>query len=161
MAKTNRLPFFLPVGNAFTTVLLRVGFKLGPMSLLTVNGRKSGRPRTVPVAIIEREGTQYVVSPYGIVNWVRNLRAAGGGTLTRGRHSRAFRAIELSPRDAAPVLRDALVGGPSFLQPYYGVTPSSPIEDFEREVPHHPVFQIIETSVSDPGKATEVPAKRQ
>jgi len=146
MAKTYRPSFFLRAGNAFATVFLRAGIRIGPMSLLTVSGRKSGQPRTTPVAILEREGKRYLVAPYGVVNWVRNLRAAGGGRLTRGRSSQAITAVELSPRDAAPILKFALGAGPSFLRSYYDVTPSSPLEDFEREAPRHPVFQLIEGS---------------
>jgi hypothetical protein len=83
MAKTNQVPMYVRVANVLTITLLRLGFKLVgpfllfgnyPMYLLTVRGRKSGRPRTVPVAIIEHNGKRYVGSPYGIVDWVRNLR---------------------------------------------------------------------------------------
>src|SRR5437660_10896577 len=96
MAKTDKAPKFVRLGNILTLTLLRVGFPLVgpglvignyPMYLLTVRGRKSGQPRTVPVAIIKRNGKRYVGSPYGIVNWVRNLRAAGEVILTRGRRS--------------------------------------------------------------------------
>ncbi len=44
--------------------------------LPTVPGRKSGVPRTTPVALGERDGRRWLVSPYGEVDWVRNLRAA-------------------------------------------------------------------------------------
>lgn len=161
MARTFRPSFFLRVGNSFATVLLRVGVKLGPMVLLTVSGRKSGKPRTTPVAIADYAGNRYVVAPYGAVNWVRNLRAAGGGTLTRGRRSEPFRAVELSAHDAAPILKLAVGRVPSFLRSYFDVTPSSPLEDYEREAPRHPVFQVIGTSAGGPGNATETAVERR
>ena len=74
MAKTSQVPFFVRLGNALTLTLLRAGFKLrGPfllfgnyrMHLLTVRGRKSGLPRTVSLAMIERNGKRYVGSVYG------------------------------------------------------------------------------------------------
>ena len=92
MAKTSKVPRFIRVANVLTTTLLRTGVPLVgpgliignyPMYLLTVRGRKSGQPRTVPLAIIERNGKRYIGSPYGIVDWVRNLRAAGEAILTR------------------------------------------------------------------------------
>src|SRR5690242_13135955 len=70
-------PFFLRAGNAIMTLLLRRGVKLATNTLLTVPGRKSGLPRTTPVTLIERDGRRYVQSPFGEVDWVRNLRAAG------------------------------------------------------------------------------------
>ena len=160
MAKTFRPTFFLRAGNAFATALLRAGVKLGPTSLLTVSGRNSGKPRTTPVAIVEHAGNRYIIAPYGAVNWVRNLRAAGGGTLTRGRRSEPFRAVELSSHDAAPILKLAVGRVPSFLRSYFDVTPSSPLEDYEREAPRHPVFQIIETSASRSANAAAVSSER-
>src|SRR5437588_13021578 len=89
-------PKYVRCANVMTTTLLRAGFKLVgpgmvygnyPMYLLTVRGPKSGQPRTVPVAIIRRNGNRYVGSPYGIVDWLRNLRVEEKATLTRGRRS--------------------------------------------------------------------------
>ena len=56
MAKTYRAPMFVRVANILTLNLLRAGVKLKgagnyPMYLLTVRGRKSGQPRTIPIAI--------------------------------------------------------------------------------------------------------------
>jgi deazaflavin-dependent oxidoreductase (nitroreductase family) len=106
-----------------------------------VRGRKSGQPRTVALAIIERDGKRYVGSPYGIVDWVRNLRAAGEAILTRGRRSETVNVIELPPRDAALVLREEIKGGNPFAR-YFGVTADSSLEEFERAAVSHPVFLL-------------------
>jgi hypothetical protein len=76
MAKINQGPLFVRVSNRLTLILLRAGVKLFgpghyPMYLLTVRGRKSGQPRTVPIVIWEHQGKRYVGSVYGIVDWVR------------------------------------------------------------------------------------------
>src|SRR2546421_9792516 len=110
IAKINQAPMYVRAANMMTTTLLRAGIKLVgarnyPMYLLTVRGRKSGRPRTVPIAIWERNGKRYVGSVYGIVEWVRNLRAAGEAILTRGRRSETVNVIALPPGEAAPRLR--------------------------------------------------------
>jgi deazaflavin-dependent oxidoreductase (nitroreductase family) len=111
------------------------------MYLLTVRGRKSGQPRTVPIVIIERNGKRYLASPYGLVDWVRNLRAAGKAILTRGRRSETVNAIELPKGEAALVLREDIKGGNPFAR-YFGVTGESSLEEFERAAASHPVFLL-------------------
>ena len=150
MAKIDKAPMYVRVANVLTLTLLRVGFKLVgpglvignyPMYLLTVRGRKSGQPRTVAVAIIQRNGKRYVGSPYGIVAWVRNLRAAGEATLTRGRRSETVNARELPTDEAALILREETRGGNPFTR-FYGVTADSSLEEFERAVVIHPLFVL-------------------
>jgi len=99
MAKTDKAPVFVRVGNIMTTSLLRVGFKFNgfglkghPTYLFTVRGRKSGQPHTIPIVIIEQNGQWYLNSPFGMVNWVRNLQSAGEAILTRGRRSETVTA---------------------------------------------------------------------
>jgi hypothetical protein len=38
--------------------------------IMTVNGRKTGKPYSLPVRLIERDSKRWLVSPYGEVNWV-------------------------------------------------------------------------------------------
>src|SRR5438067_782348 len=146
MAKTSQVPRFVRLGNILTTTLLRAGFKLVapgdyPMYLLTVRGRKSGQPRTTPIVLVEQDGRRYLVAPYGVVDWVRNLRAAGEAILARGRRVEKVRAIELPRGEAGRVLKSSLEGGiPSFLRKYFEVTSGSSLEDFERAAELHPVF---------------------
>ena len=146
MAKKDKPPLFVRAGNVLTTTLLRAGVKLVglggyPTYLLTVRGRKSGQPRTVPIVIIERNRKRYLASPFGIVDWVRNLRAAGEATLTRGRRSETVNARELPPKEAALVLREDIKDGNPFAR-YFQVTAESSLEDFERATVLHPVFVL-------------------
>src|SRR5260370_18364352 len=105
MAKHYRVNTFVRINNTMTTSLLRLGIKVWSFSLLTVRGRKSGKPIVTPVAIFVQDQKRYLVATYGVVNWVRNLRAAGGeAALTRRRHSEKIRAIELEPKTATPPL---------------------------------------------------------
>src|SRR5260370_41498975 len=113
MAKPYRVNTFVRINNTMTTSLLRLGIKVWSFSLLTVRGRKSGKPIVTPVAIFVQDQKRYLVATYGVVNWVRNLRAAGGeATLTRRRHSEKIRAIELEPETATPLSLEALRSGP-------------------------------------------------
>ncbi|GHO90941.1 hypothetical protein KSF_009890 [Reticulibacter mediterranei] len=150
MAKTHKVPLFVHLGNMLTLTLLRAGFKLVgpfiffgnyPMYLLTVRGRKSGQPRTVALAIIERDGKRYVGSVYGIVDWVRNLRAAKEAILTRGRRTETVNVRELPQKEAALVLREDVKDGNPFARSY-GVTADSSLEEFERTVLTHPIFLV-------------------
>ncbi|EFH85940.1 nitroreductase family deazaflavin-dependent oxidoreductase [Ktedonobacter racemifer] len=146
MAKTNKAPWFVNLGNVMTTTLLRAGLKLVgpgnyPMYLLTVRGRKSGQPRTVPIVTIERNGKRYLASPFGAVAWVRNLQAAGEATLARGRRVERVNARELSLKEAALVLQEDIKGGNPFAS-YYQVDAKSSFEEFERVAGKHPVFLL-------------------
>jgi deazaflavin-dependent oxidoreductase (nitroreductase family) len=142
MAKTFRPNFGIRLGNWFATRAVRAGLKIGIIYLLTVRGRKSGQPRTTPVAILEQNGQRYLIAAYGIVDWVRNLRAAGGGTLTRGRRDEAITVVELAPEEAALILKKNIWAGPSFLRQYFDVTPDSSLQEYAREAVRHPVFQV-------------------
>jgi deazaflavin-dependent oxidoreductase (nitroreductase family) len=143
MAKTYRITPFVRVSNAIVAALLRRGVKIGSNALLTVTGRTSGEPRTTPVTLLEQNGERYLQSPFGEVNWVRNLRAAGQATLTRGRHAEPISVVEVSPDEAAAVYKAVLATVPSLIKGYFDVTPDSPLADFEREAPRHPMFRIV------------------
>lgn len=141
MAKTRQINFAYHVVNVLVTMLLHAGIKIGTVSLLTVRGRKSSQPHTVPVNLVERDDQRWLVAPYGVVQWVRNIRAAGTATLTRGRHSESIAVTELPAREAAPVLKQYLLQV-RVVRPYFDVTKDAPLEAFESEAPRHPVFKI-------------------
>jgi deazaflavin-dependent oxidoreductase (nitroreductase family) len=65
------------------------------VATVTLAGRRTGETRKVPVIPVEVGGSRYLVSPYGESDWVRNLRAAGKGELSRKGRSEAFHAVEI------------------------------------------------------------------
>ncbi len=142
MAKTYHVNFADRMENALISTLLRAGVKMGTMSPLTVRGRTSGQPHTVPVVLVEQDGKRWLVAPYGVVQWVRNIRAAGTATLTRGRHAEEITVTELPAQEAARVLKRYLLHVSGGVRSYFDATKDSPLEDFEREAPRHSVFQI-------------------
>lgn len=142
MPKTFHATPALRIGNAVVSFLLQRGVNVGSMALLTVPGRKSGLPRTTPIFLLERDGERWLSTPYGEVNWVRNLRAAGRGTLTRGQRTELITTTELSPTEAAPILKWALASAPAFIRRYFDVTPDSSLEAIAREAPRHPTFRV-------------------
>jgi deazaflavin-dependent oxidoreductase (nitroreductase family) len=146
MAKQSPVPRFVRVANLLTTTLLRLGVKLfgpghAPLYLLTVRGRTSGQPRTTPVAIVAQEEARYLLAPYGVVDWVRNLRAAGEGTLTRGRRAEAIRASEL-PRDEAGRVLERFIASGNPIGRAFGVSKDAAPEAFVRAAASHPVFLV-------------------
>jgi deazaflavin-dependent oxidoreductase (nitroreductase family) len=141
MAATYRLGLGRRAANRLVRLLLRLGLMPGPTYLLTVRGRRTGRPMSTPVTLVEEGGERWLVAPYGDVGWVRNARAAGQVTLSRGGRSETFPIRELNPADAAPVLQRYVTGVP-ITRPYFDARPDSPLTAFETESPRHPVFVL-------------------
>src|SRR6201987_3705562 len=100
-----RPPRYLKSMNKVMMAVQRLGVPTGPAMVLTVPGRKSGRPRSTPMAPFEFHGGLYVVAGYPGADWAANARAAGPGTLARGRRSRQVRIVELTADEARPGLR--------------------------------------------------------
>ncbi len=100
-------PRIVPFLNPLVRLLTRLGVPLGPNVLLTVRGRTSGLPRTFPVALMTAGGRLLIQSPYGEVNWVRNLRSDPHAVLTRRRRHEDVEAVELPPEVAGPLVREA------------------------------------------------------
>ena len=98
-------PRWLKPMNKVVLALQRLGVPAGPSSVLTVPGRKSGQPRSTPMTPFDHEGGLYTVAGYPGADWAANARAAGRGTLSRGRRSRRVRIVELSAAESGPVLR--------------------------------------------------------
>jgi deazaflavin-dependent oxidoreductase (nitroreductase family) len=106
--RSTHVPWWVPYFNPIARRLLAAGVPMGPDVLLTVRGRKSGLPRTTPVAVCENDGRRGLISPFGEVDWVRNLRAAGRATISVGRRKEEVNAVELGPTEAAAFIRDVL-----------------------------------------------------
>ena len=102
--------WFLRLFNPMARGMISIGIPTGaPNVLLTVRGRRSGRQRTVPLAMLALDGAWYVQACYGETGWVANLRATPEATVTLPGGKRVpVHAIELSPDEAGPVLRRAL-----------------------------------------------------
>jgi len=106
--RSARLPWFVPLVNPIARRLLAAGLPMGPNVLVTIRGRKSGLPRTTPLTVIEFVGRRWLLAPYGDVNWVRNLRAAGRATITVRRRNEEVTAAELGLAETVAFFRDVL-----------------------------------------------------
>ena len=100
-----RPPRYLKPMNKFMMTVQKLGIPTGPAMVLTVPGRKTGKPRSTPMTPFEHDGDLYVVAGYPGADWASNARAAGAGTLSRGRKSRHIKIVELDAAESRPVLR--------------------------------------------------------
>ena len=98
-------PAWLKPMNKVMMAMQKLGIVAGPVRVLTVPGRKSGEPRSTPATPFTLNNDLYVVGGYPSADWVRNARAAGAGTVTRGRKSQRVSFVELTAEQARPVLR--------------------------------------------------------
>jgi deazaflavin-dependent oxidoreductase (nitroreductase family) len=125
--------------------LRAIGNRLAPLSnprlvaTLSVPGRRSGQWHTTAVVVLEHQGERYLLAPFGDTDWSRNLRAAGGGRLRRGRRVEHFTADEVPPQQRGPLI-EAYVRR-------YGKMPGVKAS-FEQltDPADHPTFRIIPQS---------------
>jgi deazaflavin-dependent oxidoreductase (nitroreductase family) len=129
--------------NAFLKSLIQLGIPSGSTVVLTAPGRRTGQPRSTPVNVVVENGKRYLISPYGEVAWVRNVRAAGGrARLTHRGRTENVRLAEVPAAVAAPLLKK-YVETYKIAVPYVEAKPGDPVERFAAEADKHPVFAVL------------------
>ena len=128
--------------NAVVRPLARLGLGPRALHLLTVPGRKSGRPWSTPVTLVEAGGERWLVAPYGVRSWVLNARASGAVELRRGRRSEQLRVEEVGAEAAVPALREYYRCN-RVTRPFFDVSLESPSAAWLAEAPRHPVFRLV------------------
>jgi deazaflavin-dependent oxidoreductase (nitroreductase family) len=140
-----KLPWYMKPGNKVMVAASRLGVSFGDKGpvVLTVTGRKSGKPRSTPVTPMVVDGNQYVAGVPG-ADWIANVRAAGQATLQRGRRIDQLRVVELSDEEVRPMLRrlpTAVPGWVGFLKKADLVTDGTP-DEFEALAGTVPIFRV-------------------
>ena len=134
------------VFNRAVAGLTRLGVSVMGSRVLETTGRTSGLPRRTPVNLLALDGHEYLVSPRGHGQWVRNVRAASGRlTLLLGRQRQAYIGRELSPDDPAtvPVLRAYLRRWKAEVGVFFeGVGPDSGDAELAAIASKHPIFEL-------------------
>lgn len=132
------------VVNGFVGWLTRRGLSVWGSRVLEVPGRATGEPRRVPVNLLTFDGQQYLVSPRGQGEWVRNVRANEGRLdLLLGRRRTHHVAHELADGDKDEVLRAYLARWKLEVGQFFeGVDASSSHEALLGIAPNHPVFRL-------------------
>ena len=140
--RPNRLARFL---NRVSAVLGSSGIGDNRMVTLEVVGRKSGRVITLPLVPAKVAGQRYLVSMLGEdVDWVRNVRAAGGIAVLHHGGREKVQLEEVSPAQRAPVLKDYLSRAPG-ARPHIPVDKDAPLSEFEKIAASFPVFRVLPT----------------
>jgi deazaflavin-dependent oxidoreductase (nitroreductase family) len=131
------------VFNTVVAGLTRLGLSVWGSRVLAVRGRTSGQWRTTPVNPLTLDGARYLVAPRGQTQWVRNLRAAGGGELRLGRRAEPFTATELADEEKPAVLRAYLKRWRAEIGVFFGgVGPDADDATLLEIAPGYPVFRI-------------------
>ncbi len=130
--------------NPLVLVMMHLGLSAWGSRILEARGRQSGMPRRTPVNLLEFEGRQYLVSPRGETQWVRNVRADHGRlALILGRRREERIAEEIPDEEKAPILRAYLGKWKMEVGVFFdGVTADSDESEVARIAADHPVFAL-------------------
>jgi deazaflavin-dependent oxidoreductase (nitroreductase family) len=135
--------------NAVVMWLSRRGLDVQGARILSVRGRTSGAWRQAPVNPLDLGSRTYLVAPRGHVQWTHNLRAAGGGTLRRGRTTRPFTAVEVPDTDKPAILRAYRARWNGQVGRFFreaGVSPDATDAQWLAKAGDFPVFRIAFTA---------------
>ena len=130
------------VFNPAIAGLTRLGVSVWGSRVLEVPGRKTGELRHTPVNLLTFEEHQYLVSPRGNGQWVRNVRANDGRLdLLVGRRRTSWVATEVADADKVEILRSYLRRWKAEVGAFFdGVSADSSEDELRRIAPKHPVF---------------------
>ena len=142
-----RAPWVVRTFDPLLRGLLRRGLPMGPNAILTVRGRKSGEPRSAAVAVLEVGGRRWVLGAYGEVNWVRNLRVAGGGSIRIADRDVPVRAVALTEAEAEAFFRNELRTYverlPWLWRRVASIFGGEPLRNPAQAARRHPVFELV------------------
>jgi hypothetical protein len=150
--KRGRPNKFARLQNRASAAAFAAGIWPRRVAALEVRGRASGRIISLPVVITDHAGERYLVSMLGEVNWVRNVRAAGGSAVLRHGRREEVRLVETPAESRAPILRRYLEVAPGG-RPHIPVDRHAPLEEFEKVAAQFPVFRITVPATALPGSS--------
>jgi deazaflavin-dependent oxidoreductase (nitroreductase family) len=133
--------------NALIGWLAEWGISIAGTRALRVRGRKTGKSRGVVVNVLRVNGVDYLVSPRGNTQWVRNVRAAGVVDVGPRWRRRRLRITEVADPAKADLLK-------RYLGKWYwevkghiaGLTPDSGDDEIHAAAPSIPVFALANSS---------------
>jgi deazaflavin-dependent oxidoreductase (nitroreductase family) len=130
---------YLKPGFVMKSVIGPLMMRTGKYPVLTVEGRTSGKPRSVPIGEpLEVDGHRYLVSARGQTNWILNLRSAGCGTLRHRGVSESFRAVEVQGEERDRVIAAYRAWLGKAVEPAFAKLP---------DPADHPTFRLDDVAV--------------
>ena len=130
--------------NAVFRWLAEAGISIAGTRALRVRGRKTGQLRGVVVNLMTVDGRDYVVSPRGNTQWVRNARAAGEVEMGPRWRGRTVRISEVADDAKLDLLK-------RYVDRWYwevkghvgGLTPQSTDEQIRAVAPSIPIVELL------------------
>jgi deazaflavin-dependent oxidoreductase (nitroreductase family) len=150
MYRSKRPNWIARIANRAWATLASSGITSSPVVTLEVTGRKSGRTVSLPVVLAVVDGERYLVSMLGEhVNWVENVRAAGGRAVLRSGGREEVHLQEVPVEQRAPILRAYLQDAPG-ARPHVSVNKDASLAEFEKVTPAFPVFRVVSNVHANP-----------
>ena len=135
------------VVNRCVAAVHALGIAPNYLVTLEVRGRRSGRVISLPLVVAVVAGERYLVSMLGEkVDWVRNVRAAGGDVILRHGRREDVHLEEVAANRRAPVLRAYLKRAPG-ARPHMPIHKDAPLSEFDQVAPQFPVFLVVPRNV--------------
>ncbi|KQY09010.1 hypothetical protein ASD37_00490 [Mycobacterium sp. Root135] len=130
--------------NAVFRWLAEAGISIAGTRALRVRGRTTGKLRGVVVNLMTVDGRDYVVSPRGNTQWVRNARAAGEVEMGPRWRGRTVRIVEIADDAKLDLLK-------RYVDRWYwevkghvgGLTPQSTDEQIRAVAPSIPIVELL------------------
>jgi hypothetical protein len=128
--------------NRATATVASSGVASNYLVTLEVIGRKSGRISSLPLVMAIVDGERYLVSMLGDnVQWVLNVRAAGGKAVLRSGGREEIQLEELPVDQRAPILKAYLQRAPG-ARPHVPVNKDAALAEFQKVAAAFPVFRL-------------------
>ncbi len=128
--------------NRAVAAVASLGVAPNLLVTLEVTGRKSGRIVSLPLVMVVVDGQRYLVSMLGEdVEWVHNVRAAGGRAVLRGGGREEIQLEEVPTDQRAPILKSYLQRAPG-ARPHVPVHKDAALVEFEAIAAAYPVFRV-------------------
>jgi deazaflavin-dependent oxidoreductase (nitroreductase family) len=129
--------------NRASAAVASSGITSNYLVTLEVTGRKSGQIFSLPLVLAIVDGQRYLVSMLGNnVQWVHNVRAAGGKAVLRHGRREEIRLEEVPPDQRAPILKAYLQRAPG-ARPHVRVDKDAALSEFEKISAAIPVFRVL------------------
>jgi hypothetical protein len=133
--------------NRLIRRLAELGISIAGTRALRVRGRTTGKFRSVVINVLTVDGVDYLVSPRGTTQWVRNVRAAGVVEVGPRWRRRRLGAAEVAEAAKPDLLR-------RYLDKWYwevkghiaGLNPGSSDDELRAAAPSIPVFALATPS---------------
>lgn len=142
MYRRQRPNWIAKILNRVYAIVASLGVTFNRLVALEVIGRKSGRIISFPLVMVTVDGQRYLASMLGDnVQWVRNVRAAGGKAVLRHGGREDVQLEELPAGQRAPILKAYLQAAPG-ARPHVPVDKDAPLAEFEKIAAAFPVFRL-------------------